>query len=539
MLRMRMNWKITLLSFGIVLFAISIGAVILLGRVLHMQEEGLGQRLLVTARTVAGLPSISAALEDPAHHGDIQPTAERIRIINDVDYIVVMDMAMVRWSHPSEARIGERSHGEDEHSAFAEHTYLSKAKGEKGTALRAFVPVMNEAHDQVGVVLVGQMVPSLRDVIGELGGQMYVTLFLSLLFGVWGSWMLSRHIKEQMFRLEPDEIAQLLVERTATFNAMHEGVIAIDSRERVTVFNDKAKSMLHIQGEVLGRQIREVLPSTRLPEILALDHGVYNEELHMGPVIIMSNRVPIKVRNTTVGAVAIFQDRTEVTRIAEELTGVKAFIDALRVQNHEHMNKLHTIGGLIQLDHKQKALDYLFQTIEDRSEQNSFIASKIADESVAGLLLGKISRGRELGIEVRLDPESRMKRFPERFDPHDMVIILGNLVENAFDALMSREGHREIFISIAQDEELLSILVEDNGSGMSAEAKRRMLERGFSTKTGPHQGIGLFLIGQIVHKCGGTLDVESEPGAGTSFILTFPMSESESEEGGHVSSRTD
>lgn len=534
---LRMNWKITILSFGIVLFAICIGGIILIGRVIHLQEQELGQRLLVTARTVTQLPSILSGLTEQSHRQEINPITERLRIINDVDYIVVMDMNGIRWSHPSSSRIGELSQGEDEHAAFAEHTYLSRAKGEQGTALRAFVPVMNEQHEQVGVVLVGKLVPGLTGIILDMRGQIYVTVFLSLLFGVLGSWMLSRHIKEQMFRLEPEEIAQLLVERTATFNAMHEGVIAIDSQEYITVFNDKAKKMLQIEGEVLGRHIREVLPDTRLPEILQLNHAVYNQELHVGPAHILSNRVPIKVGHHTVGAVAIFQDRSEVTKIAEELTGVRAFVDALRVQNHEYMNKLHTIGGLIQLDHKQKALDYLFETMEAQSELSSFVSSKIANESAAGLLLGKISRGRELGVDVRLDRASRLVRFPEHLDQHDVVVILGNLIENAFDALKQKEGKKEVFISIEQDDEVLSILVEDNGKGMSEETKQRMFERGFSTNAGEGRGIGLYLIHNIVNKCGAHLEVESTVGVGTSFILTFPMHTREEET--HVQSRTD
>ncbi|MDQ0919117.1 two-component system sensor histidine kinase DctS [Paenibacillus sp. V4I5] len=534
---LRMNWKITILSFGIVLFAICIGGINLIGRVIHLQEQELGQRLLVTARTVTQLPSILSGLTEQSRRQEINPITERLRIINDVDYIVVMDMNGIRWSHPSSSRIGELSQGEDEHSAFAEHTYLSRAKGEQGTALRAFVPVMNEQHEQIGVVLVGKLVPGLTGIILDMRGQIYVTVLLSLLFGILGSWMLSRHIKEQMFRLEPVEIAQLLVERTATFNAMHEGVIAIDSKEYVTVFNDKAKKMLQIEGDVLGRPIREVLPDTRLPEILQLNHAIYNQELHIGPADILSNRVPIKVGHQTVGAVAIFQDRSEVTKIAEELTGVRAFVDALRVQNHEYMNKLHTIGGLIQLDHKQKALDYLFETMEAQSELSSFVSSKIANESAAGLLLGKISRGRELGIDVRLDRASRLVRFPENMDQHDIVVILGNLIENAFDALKEKDGKKEIFISIEQDDDLLSILVEDNGKGMGEETKQRLFERGFSTNADEGRGIGLYLIHNIVNKCGAHLEVESTVGVGTSFILTFPMHTREEET--HVQSRTD
>ncbi|MDQ0884953.1 sensor histidine kinase regulating citrate/malate metabolism [Paenibacillus sp. V4I9] len=100
---------------------------------------------------------------------------------------------------------------------------------------------------------------------------------------------------------------------------------------------------------------------------------------------------------------------------------------------------------------------------------------------------------------------------------------MGNLIENAFDALKEKDGKKEVFISIEQDDEVLSILVEDNGKGMSEETKQRMFERGFSTNVGESRGIGLYLIHNIVNKCGAHLEVESTVGVGTSFILTFPM----------------
>ena len=79
--------------------------------------------------------------------------------------------------------------------------------------------------------------------------------------------------------------------------------------------------------------------------------------------------------------------------------------------------------------------------MEAQSELSSFVSSKIANENAAGLLLGKISRGRELGVDVRLDRASRLERFPAYLDQHDIVVILGNLIENAFDALEA-EGRR-------------------------------------------------------------------------------------------------
>jgi two-component system sensor histidine kinase DctS len=358
-------------------------------------------------------------------------------------------------------------------------------------------------------------------------GQLYITVLLSLLFGVWGSWLLAGHIKRQMFELEPHEIARLLTERTAAFQAMHEGVIAIDNKERITIFNERAKQMLGIADEVIGRRVREVVPDSRLPDIMYSGEPSYNQEIQLGSVAAWSSRIPIKVGTDTIGAVAIFQDRTEVTQIAEELTGVKAFVDALRVQNHEYINKLHTIGGLIQLDLKEKALEYVFQVKEQRQELTEWIGSRIRDGNLAGLLLGKISRGKELGIEVEIDPQSRLHRFPVYLDHHDFVVLLGNLIENAFDALRRQDDDRRLFISLEQDDDICSVLAEDNGPGMAPDVQERMFERGYSTKPGESRGIGLFLIKSIVDKGGGHIQIDSAPGQGTSIMITLPMKKGE------------
>lgn len=220
-------------------------------------------------------------------------------------------------------------------------------------------------------------------------------------------------------------------------------------------------------------------------EVLDSGQPALGKELKFGGTILWSNLIPIREAGDTVGAIGIFQDRTEVTRMAEELTGVREFVHALRAQNHEHMNKIHTAAGLIQLGKQQEALNYLFEIADQQEEITRFLQQHFDDDGVAGLLLGKISRGKELGIELRINPNSRLKRFPELLDRHDFVLLLGNLIENAFDALADVEAeHKEVYVSIEQNEELLSIAVEDNGCGMSQETIDRMLERGFSTKEG-------------------------------------------------------
>lgn len=521
-LRMPIRWKITILSFGVVLFSLLIGGIILIGNLVNQKEAELEKRALITARTVAQLPEIKHQLLVAEGWKNINQVIEQIRIINNIDYIVVLNMDRIRYSHPVEDKLGSKSMGEDEGPAFAEHTYTSKAKGDIGVAIRAFVPVMNENFEQIGVVVAGNLMPGVSDFIFGLKQEISIIVFLTLFFGIMGSWMLAKHIKEQTFKLEPHEIAHMLEERTATFNAMHEGVIAVNNQRIITIFNEKAKQMLGIHGEVIGKEITEVIPDTRLPEILKSEITVFNEEIQIGQTNIMSSRVPIEYQGFTVGAVAIFQDRSEVTKVAEELTGVKAFVEALRIQNHEHLNKLHTIAGLIQLGHQEQALNYVFKVYEEHKELSKFVSKNIRDKNIAGLLLSKVSRGKELDIRVEIDTKSRLNSFPEGLDQHDFVLILGNLIENAFTALKQvNRDMKQVDISMDQDKELCSVMVEDNGCGISPEEQDIIFEEGFTTKP-DGSGLGLYLVNRIVGKAGGTIEVESDS-EGSRFIVTFPM----------------
>ncbi|MGG0658500.1 ATP-binding protein [Rummeliibacillus pycnus] len=522
-----MNGKIMSLTFFIIVFSFLVAGIFVLGNILSTKEKELGNQAMLIARTVAKLPEVQKELSSdkkPIEQAKvINETIEGIRIINKAEYIVVLNMDHIRLSHPVKSLIGKKSNTSDENAAFAEHYYLSKAKGEVGNTIRAFVPIMNDKHQQIGVVIVGYSLPTIFEILYNIRNEILVATLLSLLFGAWGAWMLGRNMKKQMFDLEPHEIAKLYIERTETFNAMHEGIIAIDNDFTVTIFNTKAKRILGVEeDDLIGKKIYDILPDTRLPEILDYNIPIYNKELFINQHNIMSNRVPIEVEGNTVGAIAIFQDRTEVKKLAEELTGVKEFVQALRIQNHEHKNKIHTIAGLLQLGHFQQALSYIEEVKDRQDEIANFLDERIKNQNISGLLLSKINHGKELGIEVEIDMNSQLTYLPEQLDFNDFVVIIGNLIENAFDALqLTNKEEKKVLISIDQDEETLSILVEDNGVGMTEEVISRIFANGYTTKMNENHGIGLYLIQDIVKKLNGTIDVTSTPGEGTSVFVTF------------------
>jgi two-component system sensor histidine kinase DctS len=523
------RWKITGLSFGIVAFTLLITGIILIGYLLHVKEDQLSQRTIITGQLVAQNPIVQQNIESENASEKLQRVVERIRVLNDHDYIVILNMDRIRLTHPIQERLNSPFVGGDEGPAFTEHIYVSKAKADGGaTSVRAFVPIKqaNQVQEQIGVVVVGNVLPTVKDILYEFRHTISVIALITTLFGVWGAWLLANHIRKQTFEMEPEELARVLVERTATFNAMREGVIAIDDQERITVINSAAIDMLNLneKKKMIGVNIQDVIPDTRLPEILELGKPIYQRDLFVQNKPILSNRIPITVGDKTVGAVAIFQDRTEVNRLAQELTGVQAFVEALRVKNHEYSNKLHTIAGLIQLEEAQKALEYIFELTEEQSGLSQMLLQHIHDDNVAGLLLGKISRGKELGIALTIDKSSEFIDFPEGVTNHDLVVIIGNLIDNSFDALVeSPKEAKEVHVLLKEDEKQLLIRVSDNGSGIPSKVIKNIFFRGFSTKEKEGRGIGLFLVHSIVSRVDGQITIDSSVEKGTEFVITLPM----------------
>jgi two-component system sensor histidine kinase DctS len=105
-----------------------IGGIVIVANIQQTEEKELRMRSMNTARTVAELSDIKKAVQESNGWDTVNPVVEEIRIINDSDYIVVMNMDKIRYSHPVKEKIGTPSIGEDEEPAFAEHIYFSKAK---------------------------------------------------------------------------------------------------------------------------------------------------------------------------------------------------------------------------------------------------------------------------------------------------------------------------------------------------------------------------------------------------------------------------
>lgn len=110
--------------------------------------------------------------------------------------------------------------------------------------------------------------------------------------------------------------------------------------------------------------------------------------------------------------------------------------------------------------------------------------------------------------------------------------VVFNILKNCVQALSSTKGEQDapcIKLTLQQRAKMLSLMIEDNGPGMSAEARQRVFEPFYTTQaTGQETGLGMSVAYFIVteyHQ--GTIEVESEAGKGSSFIITLPVQRKE------------
>lgn len=126
-----------------------------------------------------------------------------------------------------------------------------------------------------------------------------------------------------------------------------------------------------------------------------------------------------------------------------------------------------------------------------------------------------------MNIRFSLEPGSELLRKDISLPSTDLVTLIGNLVENALDALNEKEEQpKELTVGIFTKPHTLYIQVDDTGIGIPEKNRERILEKGFSTK-GENRGTGMYLISQMVEKYNGTLEIESEEQEGTSIMITL------------------
>ncbi len=525
---MSIRTKITLGVLAAVLAASLVTLILNVGMFRERTRKIFTRELMDTAGMVSQLPEVKEGLRDSPYNGAVQSLVMHLLAASaSVDQIIVCDMNRICYSHANPEFIGQVQEGDDVKDVlYQARRYASPVNSTlddaTGGYMRAYAPVFDGA-EQLGFVIAGALRERVENETGHLTFSSIVFALAGLSAGLVGSFILAQYVAKNLHGHEPGEILEVFNRHDSLIEAMHEGVVAINNRGRISLINASARKMLGLgELQVEGLAIDNVLPNSRLPSVVSAGESEFGGELRMNGRVFIANMVPIREREQVVGAVKTLQDRTQLMRMAEELTGIRQLVEALRASSHEFSNKLHVILGLLELGEYEQAKGYVQTTQSRHGQLHTQLLRTFKEPMIAGLMLGKFSAAREKGVVLAISPGSGMESLPSPELAHSLVLVLGNLVDNALDATKDNPRHDgRIGVDLREHAGRLRLLVEDNGGGILPENREEIFCKGFSTK-GEGRGTGLFLVRQELEAHGGSIEVSSGGGV-TLFCARLPV----------------
>ncbi|MEU9746911.1 sensor histidine kinase [Streptomyces niveus] len=476
------------------------------------------RRALAIAETTASEPVARSLLASrPSVDGPVQAEAERIRRATGAEYVVIMDRRGVRWSHTDTGEIGKVV-STDPSEAIAGKDVMEIDSGTLGRSARGKVPLRDASGKIIGAVSVGIAYDSVRERLLATIPGLLAYAGGALAVGALAAYLISRRLQRQTHDLAFSDISALLVEREAMLHSLREGVIALDGAGRIRLMNDEAQRLLGLGPEATGQPLDVVLGPGRTTDVLA--GRVAGEDLLAvsGGRVLIANRMP----TDDGGAVATLRDRTELEQLGRELDATRGLIDALRAQDHEHANRMHTLMGLLELDMHEEAVEFVTEVVGVHRATAEQVTERIHDPLPAALLVGKATVAAERGVSLRISPATLL---PDRLvDPQGLVTVLGNLVDNALDAAAGSEDAR-IEVEVRAEGRTVVLRISDSGPGVPPEQRELVFTEGWTTKELPahgRRGLGLALVRRLAERQGGSARVGGSADGGAEFTVVLP-----------------
>lgn len=326
----------------------------------------------------------------------------------------------------------------------------------------------------------------------------------------------------------------------ALFVGSPEAVVYLGSDFHIRDVNPRFEQLFgYSLAEVRGKHIDDVVVQKgRIEEATALNqnavigyvyHDTVRKRKNESLVPVSISAAPIVIKDRLVGIVGMYKDITDLKN-AEQKTAMMN--EKLRVvgglTRHDVRNKLSIITGNTYL--MKKKLKDRPDVMEGFEELDSACATIVQ-------LLDFAKDYERLGVDDLdyVDVEDCVQKTTSLFHDRDgtkvlnecqgLSVLADSLLSKLFYNLIDnslKHGGRvsRIMISHEQSEDQLDLIYEDDGVGMSPEAKPRLFTEGFTTGKG--SGYGLFLIKKLMEVYGWTIQEIGTPETGTRFVMAVP-----------------
>lgn len=511
--------QVTCLIMLVWFVLLSITLVLTLRYSLDTLQEEIDNSLAATTLTLASHAAVREALVTGVCPPELMDYLDDlVEKTTDLDVISIADKDSIRVYHIVKERIGGKFVGGDEVRALAGESYISDATGTMGYQHRSFSPVFDEAGNVLGFVMASTKQSRLEELRSNItatyGKLLLILTACTLLF----SGVLAMYLKKVLRGARPEDMLRTYLTQNDILNSLDEGLVSLDAAGKVRLVNAAAVRVLGQHEDLLlGASVDDLLRSEKGESI----QHVQGDNLPTNRPNLLVNSIVMKSSSRWARQVLILKDKSEAFRRAEQLNGTRHIISALRANNHEFMNKLQVISGLLQMDRAHEALAYIGAVSATHAQIIAPVMQLILNSNVAALILGKLDNMRELDIHMTLLANSNLPEHSRYLSTGELVTVVGNLLENAIEAVnaVSDDRPRNIVLQITEDENGLLILISDTGIGIAPELLPHIFESGFSTKSSEGRGVGMSLIQGIINRHEGSIEVDSEPGDGTTFTL--------------------
>ena len=508
-----------------------------------------GRRMAAVATAVADNPLVLEAADAADPTALLQPYALKVTEDADADFITIMAPDRTRWTHPRDEELGKPYIGSID-AALNGQVFTEMTAGTLGPSVRTIAPVRDADGTVRALVAAGVTVRTVDIAVsGRLPALVAIGLAL-LAGGAAASWLLGRYLRQVTRGWGPEQLAQLFAYYESVLHSVREGVILIDPRGKVVMYNDQAAELLGLTPRASdgtgspgasdggGRQeapsLAELPLAASLRELFESGRTALDEIHLTGSRVLVVNQGPAvgpgsaggRGSAAVYGTVATIRDRTEIESLGSELETMRTLSDALRAQTHEHANRLHTIVSLMELGRGTEALAFATQDLELSQRLTDDVVGSLEEPVLGALIMGKAAEAHERGVELTLNTAGTGSgpAGVSGLAVQDLVAILGNLLDNAIDAAAEAPAPKLVELTVETSPGALEITVEDSGPGIDPQAVEDIFRHGFSTKApGPFgRGLGLALVRQAVQRLGGTMTITSP--AGALFRVTLPTS---------------
>ena len=355
-----------------------------------------------------------------------------------------------------------------------------------------------------------------------------------------------------------DEVVNMKDYNEEILQSMVNGVLTVDIKGRIITFNNMAEKITGRSSSlVLGKTSREIWGDKgTIPSIIDdtlrkekhytnFESGIISPEKGLTPVS-FSSTILYDHAGKKIGALLIISDLTEVkelegkVRRADKLSALATMAAGMA---HEIKNPLSSIKVLSQL------IPLKFQDEEFRKKVVEIMPREIGRidriiESLLGFARATAPKYEKMRIEDVIEEDVKyytdqansagvkiIKNYapiPQIMCDHDQITqVFSNLILNAIQAM---PDGGELRIKTYEGKKIENILqnivieVSDTGHGISPQNLKKLFDPFFTTKYAG-TGLGLTITHSIIDGHRGTIDVRSEPGRGTTFAITLPVSQ--------------